>query len=257
MSSARLDVLTPELFDIVLRDLELDDIRQLRLVSKETCARATQDRFLSSLRSKNVDLTQSGLQYFAHMTSHGQRLGCLVRHLTLTGVLYDLSTLEAILATGTRIVGSHRPRTKEECSEEEMITARRCFDGLRQCYEVDKAFRNTGDDLALLCQSMRSIASEPQCELETLSLEGVVYDEDTVTRKSSIPFDATLRIKVFRAAAETSCLVARSLRETGPRTRHLEVFGRTQEQLDLTFRTTLLVSSIGQGRSKSGLHFDL
>lgn len=92
MSAARLDVLTLELFDIVLQDLELDDIRQLRLVSKGTCARATRGRFPASLRSKNVDLTQAGLQSFARMTSQGQRLGCLVRHLTLTGVLYDLST---------------------------------------------------------------------------------------------------------------------------------------------------------------------
>jgi hypothetical protein len=226
MSSAKLDALTPELFDIVLQDFELDDIQRLRLVNKVTCARAAQDRFISSLRSKNVDLTQSGLESFAHMTSHGQCLGCLVRHLTLTDVLYDLPTLEAILATGNRIVGSHRPRTTEKCSEEEMFIARRCFDELRQCHEVDKAFRKTGDDLALLCQSMRSIASKPNCELETLSLEVVVYGEDTATQKSSIQFDATLRIRIFQTAAETFRLVAQSLRETGPRIRHFEVFGR-------------------------------
>ena len=39
MSSARLDFLTLKLFDIVLKDLKLVDIRQLRLVSKETCAK--------------------------------------------------------------------------------------------------------------------------------------------------------------------------------------------------------------------------
>lgn len=226
MSSAKLDTLTPELFDIVLRDLGLDDIRQLRLVNRETCARATQDRFLSSLMRKNVYLTQAGLESFAFMTTRGQRLGCLVRHLTLTGVLYDSSMLETILETGIRTVGSRRPRTKEKCSEAEMTAARKCYDELRQWYEGDKAFHKTGEDLALLSQSMRSIASEPQCEIEALSLEVVVYDEDTVMRKSSIPFNATSRIKVFRTAAETFRLVAQSLRETGPRIRHFELFGR-------------------------------
>lgn len=100
MSSARLDVLTLELFDIVLEVLKLDDIRQLRLVSKETCAKVSRDRFLSFTAWKRVELTPTGLGEFARMTSHGFRVGCSVRHLTLVGVLYDLEILEEVLRTG-------------------------------------------------------------------------------------------------------------------------------------------------------------
>jgi hypothetical protein len=64
MTTATLDTLTPELFDIVLETLQLEDIRQLRLANKETCSRATQDRFLSSFARKEVKLTRSGLEAY-------------------------------------------------------------------------------------------------------------------------------------------------------------------------------------------------
>jgi hypothetical protein len=79
MTTAALDTLTPELFDIVLEGLELEDIRQLRLANKKTCSRATQDHFLSSFARKEVKLTRSGLEAFANATSQGRRLGCLVQ----------------------------------------------------------------------------------------------------------------------------------------------------------------------------------
>lgn len=123
MTATNLDALTPELFEMAIQHLGLEDIRHLRLVSRETCFRATQDRFISFFARKNVELTQSGLEEFAHMTSQGRSLGCLVRQLTLTGVLYDLSALGWFLkqVKMIRYPLRSRSKSKKECSEQVFV----------------------------------------------------------------------------------------------------------------------------------------
>jgi hypothetical protein len=232
MSSARLDALTPDLFDIVLQDLRLNDIRQLRLVSKETCARATQDRFLSITARKSVKITPEGLDTFARMTSQGYRLGYSVKHLTLVGVLYDLSILEGIIETGALswlpMIGPGREALKQ-LSEEELITARKYFDEISRRKEDSEEFHEAGKDLDLLSRAMRNIASEPHHKLDTLSLEVAVADGGAVAEmspqhKSPARYSKSRREQIFQIASETFRLVSLALREVEPSIRHLEVF---------------------------------
>lgn len=234
MSSAKLDALTPELFDIVLQDLGLDDIRQLRLVNKETCARATRDRFLSCTTRKRVEITPAGLETFTLMTSQGYRLGCSVRHLTLVGVLYDSSILEEILETGALgwlpTIGPSLGALKQ-LSEEEIDTVQTSFNDLQQRKKDLDEFRKTGTDIMLLSQAMQNLSSEPQCKLDTLSLEVVVYDGGAVLEmspkhKSLGRYSKTRREQIFSTAMERFKLVSLALRENGPSIDRLEVFDR-------------------------------
>lgn len=234
MSPARLDALALELFDIVLQDLSLDDIRQLRLISKETCARATRDRFHSSLLRKIVDLTQAGLEAFAHMTSQGKRLGCLVRHLTLTGVLYDLSILEDVQRTGTLSslpTRGPRPEASKHLSEDKMVTARACFNDLRLRKQELDIFRKAETDVTLLSQAMHNIASGPQPKLDTLSLEVAVHDGNAAVKVSPKQMSLARYSKsrcerIFSTAMETFRLFSLVLHEGGPSIHHLEFFNR-------------------------------
>jgi hypothetical protein len=230
MTTAALDTLTPELFDIVLEGLELEDIRQLRLANKETCSRATQDRFLSSFARKEVNLTRPGLEAFANMTSQGRRLGCLVEHLTLKGVLHDPSILERCLEEGdlTRVLGpgkvwnSSRTRPRDEA---EILTARKQFDELKQRQRETEELREAGGDLTLLSQALRDIASHSRNGLDTLSLKVRIYDAVAVVPKPGSRFGCSRRDEIFQTATRTFSLVALSLRESGLPVRHLEVFG--------------------------------
>jgi len=239
MSAARLDVLTLELFDIVLQDLELDNIRQLHLVSKKTCAKASRDRFLSFTAWKRVELTPTGLGEFARMTSQGRRLGCSVRHLTLVGVLYDLAILEGILETGalswlpTRGPGL---RASKQLSEEELVAARTCFSDLQQRKEDVDTIREAGTDISLSAQAMHSIASGPQPRLDTLSLEVAVYDGGAIVEmspkhKTLARYSKSRRERIFSTATETFGLVSLALREGGPFIHHLEAFDRQSGSL--------------------------
>lgn len=259
MSSARLDTLILELFDIVLQGLSLDDIRQLRLVSKETCARATRDHFHSSLLWKNVDLTQAGLEAFAHMTSQGRRLGCLVRHLSLVGVLYDLSILEDVLETGTLSwLPTRGPglRASKQLSEDEMATARACYNDLRQRKQELDIFRKAGTDVTLLSQAMHNIASGSRPKLDTLSLEVAVYDGGAVVEvspkhKSLARYSESRRDRIFSTAMETFRLVSLVLRKGGPSIDHLKVSDRQSGPLPckLDYDTFSHIEWIGTERS--------
>jgi hypothetical protein len=75
MSATRLDSLTNELFENMLERLDLQDVRNLRVVSKEVAYKATQNHFASYFSCQRVDLTRSGLQAFAQVTCQGARLG--------------------------------------------------------------------------------------------------------------------------------------------------------------------------------------
>jgi hypothetical protein len=229
MTTAALDTLTPELFDIVLEGLELEDIRQLRLANKETCSRATQDHFLSSFARKEVKLTRSGLEAFANVTSQGRRLGCLVQYLTLKGVLHDPSILEKCLEKGdlTDVLGTEKvwnPSRTRPRNEAEIVTAREQFDELSPCQRETEELREAGRDLALLSQALRDIASHSRNGLDTLSLKVKIYDGVAVVRRSGQRFGCPRRDEIFQTAARTFSLVALSLRESGLPVRHLEVF---------------------------------
>jgi hypothetical protein len=171
--TAALEALTPELFEIVLQYLEIDDVQQLRLVSRETCFRATQDRYVSFAARNCVELTPTGLKAFARMTSQGCRLGYSVQHLIIVGVLYDSSILEEALETDNLSWFSTKGPSRgglKRLSEEDTTIARKCLNELHRRRKDVEAFRKAGQDLALLSQAMRDISNEPQHKLDTLFL---------------------------------------------------------------------------------------
>lgn len=82
----RLDDLSNELLENIAEYLELQDLCNLRCVSREICHKASQRKYQSYFRRKRVYLTRDGLQDFAWATSEG-RFGRLIKDLTLVGIV--------------------------------------------------------------------------------------------------------------------------------------------------------------------------
>jgi hypothetical protein len=180
MSAARLDTLTNELFENTVECLDLQDLRNLRMVSKAVAYKATQNHFASYFSCKRVDLTRPGLQAFFQATSQGARLGCRVRHLTLTGVEYCIPELEKVfdsaqIITDTRLGShdSHHGPKRRVCYTEELHGLQSSLDKLRQCQADDEDFHRQGLDVSLLSEAFRNIASYSRHAIETLRLEVV------------------------------------------------------------------------------------
>ncbi|KAI9664772.1 MAG: hypothetical protein M1821_006220 [Bathelium mastoideum] len=81
-----LEALPIELIEHIVTFLELDDIASLRLTSRTIENDASQGSFTALFKHKNVELTMKTLQKMERVTSQG-RLGCLLRHCTITGIL--------------------------------------------------------------------------------------------------------------------------------------------------------------------------
>ena len=240
MNPTTLEVLTLELFEMVLQYLELDDLQQLRLVSRETCLRTTRDRFLSFTARQRVELTPTDLKHFALMTSQGCRVGCSVRHSTLVGVLYDSWILEEVLGTDPSKPlpkGGYFQQGSTPRPEAQIIEARKHLDELYQSSKDLETFRKAGNDLTLLFRILRNIASEPRHKLDTLSLDVEVYNGAGVvdenfdwsgrsgwSRWSPARYSERCRDQIFLTAAKTFKVISLALRDAEPYIHHLEAF---------------------------------
>lgn len=81
-----LEALQVEIVESIVSFLELRDIASLRLTCRTIEDKASNQSFASFFRDKDVKLTSPALQDFVLATGQG-RLGCLLRHCTLTGVV--------------------------------------------------------------------------------------------------------------------------------------------------------------------------
>ena len=93
MATSPIESLPPEIFEIINALLSLQDLCNVRLVSRSMASKATQDKFGSFVRSLSVELTRPALETLAALTAEG-RIGCFVEDLTLTGVVYNTSGLQ-------------------------------------------------------------------------------------------------------------------------------------------------------------------
>lgn len=86
-----LEALPVELVGLIVTFLEPCDIASLRLTSRAVENKASQGSFTTLFKHKNVELTSRTLQEMVQMTSQG-RLGCLLQHCTITGIVRNGTT---------------------------------------------------------------------------------------------------------------------------------------------------------------------
>ena len=76
---------TLEVMELIVFQLDLDDIRNLRQTCRSLAVKCTGKRFRSFFRSKQVEITVPMLREFAELTQAGG-LACQIQELTLVGI---------------------------------------------------------------------------------------------------------------------------------------------------------------------------
>lgn len=228
MTAARLDSLTNELFEDMVEYLDLADLRNLRMASKVLSFKVTQNHFASYFLHKKIDLTQLGLQAFVQATSQGARLGCRVRHLTLTGVEYSISELEEVFDTGEVItdtaLGMRLPPKRRACGREELSGLQASLDKLRRCQADDDDFHKQGMDVSLLSEALRNISTYGGHGIEILRLEIIARIDGIADRRPAGAVELQNRRFGLSSAARTFAVVASSLQDNALAIQRFELF---------------------------------
>lgn len=94
--SPSLQDLPNEVIESIVALSDLGDICSLRLCSRPLATKATQVHFKSYFLSRHVDIIDTSLRAFVHLTQPGW-LGCLIQHLVLVGVINNTRPREADL----------------------------------------------------------------------------------------------------------------------------------------------------------------
>ena len=199
------------------------------MVSKAVAFKATQNHFVSYFFRKKVDLTRSGLQAFVQVTSKSARLGCRVRHLTLTGVdlEYSISELEKINSSGEVItdtaIGMNRIQKRRACRREELDALESSLEQSKQWQADDDDFHKQGLDVSLISEALRNIASHNGHTIETLRLEIVARIDGIANRRRAGALEIQRRAFGLRSAARAFAVLASSLRDDGPTIQRLSL----------------------------------
>ncbi|KAH8680556.1 hypothetical protein BX600DRAFT_504332 [Xylariales sp. PMI_506] len=77
-----------EIVEHIVSMLDVRDVASLRLVDRQLEMKASYGHFAALFKRKSVDLTTRSLQEMVYVMTHG-RLGCLLEHCTITGVLQE------------------------------------------------------------------------------------------------------------------------------------------------------------------------
>jgi hypothetical protein len=170
-----LEDLPNEVIDIIVALSDLEDICSLRLCSRSLATKATQIHFKSYFLSRHVDITDTSLREFVHLTQPGW-LECLIQDLVLVGVVNDTRQLEAELREGS---GSE----EADDDREWMAKAQQDLDILKQRQIEFQQMHVSGTDVSLISEAFRTIAANGRTwRLLSLSLEMVVYFVDAEKR---------------------------------------------------------------------------
>ncbi|KAK4501476.1 hypothetical protein PRZ48_007285 [Zasmidium cellare] len=235
MNSSHLESLSNEIFEWVVSYLNLDDIRNLRLASRSTAYKGSQDTFKSFFKSKHVDLTRTDLSSFVRLTSQNG-LGCLVEDLSLVGIVYNPFALQNLVKNG------YRYATKDEiardrqlqgrpipCNEAEISKAEEDLQMMTRSRKEDEELQRQALDLALLREAFTTLAANKAHGLKRLSLQVMVYREDMTTK---LPASEVKCWKwVFETASRMFNLVVSSLHDTGLHVQAFDVFHRKPDSL--------------------------
>ncbi|EME45817.1 hypothetical protein DOTSEDRAFT_79674 [Dothistroma septosporum NZE10] len=227
-----LDALSNELFERVVCCLPLDDIRSLRLVSRATAYKATQDKYRSCFRSKRVELTRAALECMVHTTAD-RGLGSLVENLTLVGIVYNTTILRGLLEKGENSVHALQDLSKEQEAYTESETKQVVIDlnMLERRQAEDDELRASGTDRALLTEAFTSIAASTSAGLKSLSLQIAVYRDDASNQILPRDEGSQRRRSMFEAAARAFTMTMSCLRASGLSVQALNIFAKKPESL--------------------------
>ena len=120
-----LEALPIELIEHIVTFLEPRDIASLRLTSRTIENNASHGSFTSLFKHKSVELRKRALQKMVRVTSQG-RLGCLLQHCTVTGVLRNKTTAAYNNADYSRLLAAAFGNLKRRSQKISLASLRLC-----------------------------------------------------------------------------------------------------------------------------------
>jgi hypothetical protein len=221
-----------EVFEAAVCLLALSDICALRLCNRAIAAKSTQDHFQSYFRTKHVDVTRSSLRELVDATQPG-RLGCLIEHLVLVGVVNNTQALEVLLAREKYRIDEHSLEGESESEGggmfEKEAKAKRDLGILKQRQADFEDLHQSGTDVRLLAEAFGNMATNSKTgKLLALSLEVLVYRENAELRLPP-PRGGSWRL-IWKSAADTYQTAIRALAASKLPLARLGVFNDRQLQ---------------------------
>lgn len=138
---SRLEKVFPEILERILGHLDLNTIKSLRCTCKALGDRCIGPRFKSFVQNQETDLTLQSLDNLFDLAS-SPVISQLVKHVTVTAVVFDTTELESKLQTGRKTVternGPIVSMTIMKCTEEELAEAQADLDWLRANIDLRK-----------------------------------------------------------------------------------------------------------------------
>jgi hypothetical protein len=172
--SPSLEDLPNEVIDSIAALSNLRDICSLGLCSRTLATKATQTHFKSYFLSRHVNITDTSLREFVHLTKPGW-LGCLIQHLVLVGVVNNARLVEADLRENSA-------SSEADDDRKWMTKAQQDLYILKQRQIEFQQMHGSGTDVSLISEAFRNIAANGRLgRLLSLSLE-VVYFIDAEER---------------------------------------------------------------------------
>ncbi|SMY27741.1 unnamed protein product [Zymoseptoria tritici ST99CH_1A5] len=222
--------LPPELYNLFVDHLDLADIKNMRLVSRDVADKATQDRFHSFYKSKHLDITKRNLEDFVWIVSNSA-LAKKLEDLSLVALVPNTVRLKDIIITRKRPTplmietnwdeDDGDEEELENCSDEALSKVMDDFIVLSEWQDDGDRLRKNGRDVCLLSRALSGLAADG-VSLRSLSTSVVTYQYDTTTRL--FPVEVKCRLWVQEAAAHTFSMAMKSLRHSGLRVECLHFF---------------------------------
>lgn len=174
MRPTQLEIVFPEIFEIILDNLDLDTIKSLRLTSKALGNRCIGPRFNRFVENQETDLTFQSLDGLFDLASYPV-LSQAVKHVTITATVFDTTELESKLQTRHKVVvernGYIYSKKTIKCTEDDLTEAQTDLDWLREKIDLREK-EDTASVTASLSRVLRQFGKLRTLKIDALVLKG-------------------------------------------------------------------------------------
>jgi hypothetical protein len=221
-ADAYLEDLPLEVFSYISQYADRDSVLNLRLVSRTIRDKVTDKGFQRLFESLEVEASKWSLRSFVEVTQKGY-LGSNVKHITIVGLVYDLSNLY-YKASNRLYHAENADLFSPEAwldMDAKVELSRHDYAAMRWAREKLQTLQQKGRDVDLLRKAFSNVAAASPLGLDSLTLDLGVYRDNVknFARPSEAPetpremmSDAAYHVfKLAMAALQSSSLKVKSL----------------------------------------------
>ncbi|TFK35520.1 hypothetical protein BDQ12DRAFT_737601 [Crucibulum laeve] len=210
----------PELMEHTVHDLELTDVRNLRLSCRGFCEKLSH-RFKTFFVHQTTNLSQESLRTLVEISQNVDLASC-VKSITILATIYSTTRLDEIIETGTRRVveqtGMITCTTTVNCTQEELEVAKADRDLILQKIADQEHVQTAGIDISMLGIIFHNLKPVPLA----LSFEVNIQKDIDVRRPARFCSDLP---QLWRCTSHTFIAAMAAVAQSGLALSSLHVYG--------------------------------